>query len=144
MRVLVYMFFLVIVLEIVNALVGKEECDKPGKHPMTMNGFKDATIDEDIIKKYWEKYPDANIGCATGTISGIVVLDLDIKHGRTPKEFQIPPTVSVRTGGGGYHFIFKHPGSYIKSTNGQLFGPGVDIKGDGGYIIFSPIITCKR
>ena len=122
---------------------GNEQCNNQGKHPRTKNGFKDATVDESIIKQWWETYPDANIGCATGAISGIVVLDLDIKHERSSKEFNekrlpIPITVSACSGGGGEHFFFKHPVWYVPSTNGKLFGLGVDIKGDGGYVILAP------
>jgi hypothetical protein len=115
-----------------------ELCKKPGKHPRTMNGFKDATTNEAIIKEWWKKWPDANIGCATGEISGIVVLDLDTKHDRTSNEFILPITVCAISGGLGEHFFFEYPGHYVKSTNGELFGPGVDIKGDGGYVILAP------
>jgi hypothetical protein len=116
----------------------ESNCSKPGKHPRTRNGFKDASTDKAIIEKWWKMWPEANIGCATGIASGIVVLDLDKKHGRSSKEFDIPVTVCVRTGGGGEHFMFKHPGGHIKSTNGQLFGEGVDVKADGGYVILAP------
>ena len=117
---------------------GNNNCQNQGKHPRTKNGFIDATTNETIITEWWSKWPEANIGCATGAISGIIVLDLDKKHGRTSKEFSIPVTVSTRTGGGGEHFFFKYPGYYVKSTNGQILGLGVDIKGDGGYVILSP------
>lgn len=117
---------------------GIEKCSNQGKHPRTLNGFKDATIDENKIVRYWGENPDANIGCATGEISGIVVLDIDIKHNRSSKEFKIPPTAVVKTGGGGEHLFFKYPGKNIKSTNGQVFGIGVDIKADGGYVILAP------
>lgn len=117
---------------------GVEKCSNQGKHPRTINGFKDATTDEYKIIRYWEENPDANIGCATGEISGIVVLDIDVKHNRSLKEFKIPPTPVVKTGGGGDHVFFKYPGSHIKSTNGQVFGNGVDVKADGGYVILAP------
>ena len=41
-------------------------CKNPGKHPMTLHGVKDATIDENTIKKWWSDNPNANIGIATG------------------------------------------------------------------------------
>ena len=117
---------------------GADNCDKPGKHPRTPRGFKDATTNESAIHSYWTQYPDANIGCATGEVSGIVVLDIDVKHGRSGSEFKIPPTPTVKTGGGGNHYFFKYPGHAVKSTNSQVFGPGVDIKADGGYVIMAP------
>ena len=52
------------------------------KSPMTPHGFKDATTDPVKIKRWWQKSPNALIGLPTGDISGIAVLDLDIKKGK--------------------------------------------------------------
>ena len=46
----------------------RRSCPKPGKHPRTANGFKDATTDETQIRKWWGMWPDANIGIATGKV----------------------------------------------------------------------------
>ncbi len=119
---------------------GKNNCGDAGKHPRTLHGFKDATTNEVVIREWWTRWPDANIGVATGPISGILVLDLDAKHNRTSKNlgFPIPPTVSARTGGGGEHFFFKYPNYEVESTNGRIMGLGVDIKAKNGYAILSP------
>jgi hypothetical protein len=42
---------------------------------------KDATFDPKQIKAWWEKWPQANIGVATGAKSGIVVIDVDPRNG---------------------------------------------------------------
>src|SRR5579862_2245265 len=42
------------------------ECDSPGKHPLTQHGFKDATLREDFIRTWFTKWPQANIGIACG------------------------------------------------------------------------------
>lgn len=39
------------------------------KVPLTRNGCKDATTDAAQIKAWWQKYPNANIGLATGAVS---------------------------------------------------------------------------
>ena len=39
---------------------GNLACDKPGKHPRTQHGLKDATKNEGKIRQWWEKWPDAN------------------------------------------------------------------------------------
>src|SRR6516165_4849410 len=53
----------------------------PGqKRPLTMHGSKDATSNPDQIRAWWTQNPDANIGVATGSVSGIVVLDVDCKN----------------------------------------------------------------
>ena len=47
------------------------------KKPLTTNGFKDASKDRKQIQEWWTRWPDANIGIATGEISGLIVIDLD-------------------------------------------------------------------
>ncbi|HWO07793.1 MAG TPA: bifunctional DNA primase/polymerase [Candidatus Paceibacterota bacterium] len=96
------------------------------------------------IQTWCTNHPNANIGIVTGAISGIVVLDFDKKHKRSSKEFaekglHIPPTTYARTAHGGEHFFFKHPGVKIDNHGeGHLFGVGVDVRGDGGYVVASP------
>ena len=96
------------------------------KRPMVKNGFHDATTDPDTINKWWERWPDANIGIVTGKPSGgVFVIDLDVKeeegvdgreairewereHGKLPEE-----TMLSITGGGGYHIFFRSDGREI-------------------------------
>ena len=56
---------------------------------------------------------------------------LESEHGT------LPDTPVSLTGGGGQHVLFRHPGRPIKSVNGKL-GRGLDLKGDGGYIVLPP------
>ncbi len=60
--------------------------------------------------------------------------ELQLKFGK------LPATRKVQTGGGGTHFYFKHPGGHIPNSSGQI-GPGVDIRGDGGYVLAPPSVT---
>ena len=80
-------------------------CARPGKHPITRHGVKDATVKRGQIKKWWKASPDANIGIATGSKSGILVLDIDPRNGgdknlkRLKKELgPLPQTVTALTG----------------------------------------------
>jgi len=50
-----------------------------GKRPLTDHGVKDATTDEATIRGWWARWPDANIGIATG--HGLVVIDVDRRRG---------------------------------------------------------------
>ena len=101
-----------------------QSCDHPGKHPRTPNGVKDATTDRTIIKAWWNRWPDANIGIATGRPSGIFVLDVDGNVGKASlKELQaehgrLPKTVTVRTGKG-RHRYFRCDGARVGNSVGQ-------------------------
>ena len=85
-------------------------CERPGKHPRTLHGFKDATTDKNQIRKWWDKWPDANVGIAPGREAEILVFDIDPRNGgsETLKKLQaelgaLPDTVTADTGGGGQH-----------------------------------------
>ncbi|MBC2663832.1 bifunctional DNA primase/polymerase [Novosphingobium flavum] len=85
------------------------------------------------IEAWFKAAPNANIGIVTGAISGLVVLDLDSADAITEAErLGLPDTIMVRTGKG-RHIYFRHPG--YKTTNRAGFLPGMDIRGDGGYIV---------
>ncbi len=64
---------------------GDRNCKNQGKHPIAdcaPSGFKSATTDEKTIKRWWRKYPKAGIGIATGKVSNLLVVDIDLKNGR--------------------------------------------------------------
>jgi bifunctional DNA primase/polymerase-like protein/uncharacterized protein DUF5906/CHC2-type zinc finger protein len=123
----------------------KESCRTPGKHPRTINGVNDATKEESTIREWWTQWPDANIGLATGKVSGRVVLDIDVKKGKQGdvslqnlvKQHQaLPETLQAQTPTGGYHFVFKAPAVPMGSPNGVR--PGIDILTDGRYFVAAP------
>ncbi|MBX7147708.1 bifunctional DNA primase/polymerase [bacterium] len=123
---------------------GNKECKSVGKHPRTTHGFNDATTEPDQIEKWWNACPDANIGICTGAKSGLVVIDIDPRHGGDTnllelerKHGKLPETVESLTGGGGRHILFQYPVRKIKTNAGEL-GKGIDIRADGGYIVAPP------
>jgi putative DNA primase/helicase len=119
--------------------VAGRSCDHPGKHPRTPNGVKDATTDRKTIKDWWKRWPDANIGVATGRTSGIFVIDVDGDVGKESlKELQaehgrLQKTVTVQTGKG-RHRYFRCEGARVGNSAGRL-GKGIDVRGDGGYVV---------
>ena len=125
----------------------KAGCPTPGKHPRILEWQRRATTNADQISEWWGMFPDSNIGVATGQESGIVVLDVDSKsHGiETLKHLQseygeIADRVLVRTGSGGFHLYFKHPGGHWPNTQGSAtrpspIGQGIDFRGDGGLVV---------
>lgn len=123
---------------------GRTDCDRTAKHPRTPNGLKDATKDEATIRKWWAEWPDANIGIATGAVSGLVVLDVDGEEGRaTVKGLELPISPLAETGRG-RHVYFAHPGKPVQNQQkGGWFSrkyPGLDIRGDGGYVVAPPSV----
>lgn len=126
----------------------RPDCGNQGKHPLVGHGFLDATRDAAQIQAWWDKWPAANIGIATGRASGLVVLDVDPRNGGEDsleglrlQHGPLPPTVQSRTGGGGDHYLFAYPplpvGDRIQSGK---FLAGLDLKADGGYIVAPPSV----
>ena len=118
---------------------------------MTSNGFKDATTDPNTITQWWRQHPDANIGIATGKVSGLAVLDVDInveegKHGDKTlaaleaKHEPLPKTVKAKTGGGGVHHYFARPSADKVKSAANAFDQWLDCKADGGYVIAPPSV----
>lgn len=107
--------------------------------------YQQRLATEDEIRAWYTRWPDANVGAVTGSISGIVVLDVDPRHGgnESLKNWQrqygpMPNTVEAQTGGGGRHIYFTHPGGVIHNRAG--IAAGIDLRGDGGCIVLPPSI----
>lgn len=85
------------------------------------------------------------IGVVTGVLSSLL-LDVDTIKGGDDSLFEIeqehgklPETVMALTGSGGYHYLFAHPGGKTRIKNSvDNLGVGLDIRGDGGYIVVAP------
>jgi hypothetical protein len=119
-------------------------CRSIGKHPRTRQGLKDATTNEQQVRAWWRRWPQANVGLAMGKISNLVALDVDPRSGGDASLAELfdehgafPATLEALTGGGGFHFLFSHPGVKFKNSSSVL-GEGLDIKTDGGYIVAAP------
>ncbi len=118
------------------------------KEPITKNGVKDATTNFNIIKKWWSKHPNANIGIACGEPSGgLLVIDLDLKengingldtlHNWERDNGELPETVRSITGKGGAHIFYR---INYKEKNRVNLLEGIDVRSDGGYIVAPPSI----
>ena len=121
---------------------GNPGCSSIGKHPRIPTGVNGASKDPVLVSKWWDRWPDANIGLSCGAISGIVVIDIDGPEGEDSlRELEaslgpLPETVESLTGKG-RHMFFKHPGGRIKPSVGVL-GLSIDIRGDNSYIVAPP------
>jgi hypothetical protein len=96
--------------------------------------------DEELVQ--WFRDSDRNLGIVTGAISGLVVVDEDWDKGGkdTAEKMGVSSPVQVLTGrdGGGRHNYFKHPGGTVQ--NRVSLGPGLDVRGDGGYVVAPPSV----
>ena len=123
-------------------------CEPGAKRPLTRNGHWDATTDPRAIRRWWGRWPTANVGVPTGRKSGVVVLDVDPDAGGSESLAKLeraggsaPTTARARTGGGGIHLFFRHPsGTEIRNSAG-LLGAGLDVRGEGGYVVVPPSRT---
>jgi hypothetical protein len=123
-------------------------CEPGAKRPLTRNGHWDATTDPHAIGRWWRRWPSANVGVPTGKKSGLVVLDVDVdddgpeslarlEHAGAP----VPKTARARTGGGGIHLYFRYPRERDIRNSAGLLGPGLDVRGEGGYVVVPPSRT---
>ena len=120
------------------------------KKPLTPHGCKDAKKTPGAIKAWWKKWPEASVGVATGSISGLIVIDEDIDDDKGVDGFHsvrmweqdtgetLPETVRAITGRGGAHLYYKYDGKDITNRAGIL--DGVDVRGEGGYVVAPPSV----
>lgn len=120
---------------------GDPSCENPAKHPLTQHGLHDATCNEAAIRRWWGRWPDANIAIRAEDIG--VVVDVDPRNGGEESLDRIyadhggmPDTVEVLTGGGGRHFYLRAPHAVAKGKLPTL--PGIDIQATGSYVIAPP------
>lgn len=122
---------------------------RPDKIPFPSFSWRDeSTNDPERIRDLWAAHPGANVAVDCGK-SGLIVLDIDAKNGvdgyasldalHKQVDFSTD-TVSEKTPSGGLHMFYKMNGTIIKNSAGKL-GPGLDIRGDGGYIVCAPSVT---
>jgi hypothetical protein len=100
---------------------------------------------EDEVHDWFRRTPDANVGIVTGAVSGLLVLDVDPRHGgeQSLGELErehgpLPATLEAMTGGGGRHLYFAHPGGTVRNRVG--IAPGIDLRGDGGCVVAPPSV----
>ncbi len=125
------------------------------KRPLTQHGFKDASLDIEVIRNWHEKFPEANWAIPTGPVqeggAGLVVLDLDCHPGKPNgieafeqlREEHSDPieTVTVRTGGGGRQIYFEYPDGHAVKSATDVLAPGIDVRARGGYVLVPPSQT---
>jgi len=121
----------------------------PGqKIPASSHGVKDATTNPRQIEAWWSRWPDANIAVACGLNSGIYVIDVDVNIEKgvngieSLREFPaLPETITQNTPRGGFHAFYRTDNPPRNRNN---FRPGIDIRGDGYYVVLPPSICSDQ
>jgi hypothetical protein len=114
-------------------------CDRPAKHPLLRHGVKEATTDADRLSRWWRRWPQANLGLATGICFD--ALDIDGPAGLAALH-QLQQAADLRlrgplvaTGGGGWHHWFAPTGLGNRPPHGL---DHVDWRGKGGCVLAPP------
>jgi hypothetical protein len=120
-------------------------------------GLYKATTDENKIREWWTLWPNAMIGLRTGSIPGFWATDPDAPEEEDDPDGvlnwielqeihgEIPPTRIHKTPGGGFHYLFKwRDDKPITLKEGELAGLGINVRGEGGYIVAPGSVTAKN
>lgn len=113
-----------------------------GKEPLIpWMEFQTRIATEEEVRSWFTKTPDANIGIVTGTISGVVVVDLDGPEGLASSHRLKLWSPIISLTGNGQQLFYRHPGQGGKVCNSvKKAAPGVDVRGDAGYVCAVPSI----
>lgn len=117
-----------------------------GKRPIIQwKIFQTKIASEGEIRGWWESTPTYGVGIVTGRVSGLVVVDIDPRNGGLEswldweERYGRFPTLSVKSGGGGFHYYYRHPdGDPVGKREGFL--KGVDISAEGAQVVAPPSV----
>jgi Bifunctional DNA primase/polymerase, N-terminal len=114
-------------------------CERAAKHPLLRHGVREATTDANRIGRWWHRWPQANLGLATGICFD--ALDIDgpaglaaLRQLQEAAGLRLPGPL-VATGGGGWHHWFTPTGLGNRPPRGLAH---IDWRGRGGCVLAPP------
>ncbi len=123
------------------------------KRPLVDRFTARSSVDETTIRKWWGKWPEANIGIS---LQGLLVIDVDGETGaeslaKLRERRELPPTATVITGSGGKHLFFKLPAGVrciprtLDAGTLKHFTDldKIDLKGSGGLVVGAGSVNSK-
>lgn len=116
---------------------------KVNKKPLVnWSEYQDRLPDDTEIIEWWTRWPYAQVGLVTGTISRLFAIDLDIGYSvEQVQRLSLPKNTPIsRTPSGGWHIFMQYPTNTTIRTCADLLGHGshIDVRGSGGFIVVSP------
>jgi hypothetical protein len=112
--------------------------------------WQQTAADREQLRIWWRRWPRANVAIITGRVSGLVVVDVDPAYGgwdtlaKVEADHQLlDRSAAVETPSGGRHYWLRHPGGRLSNSAKPIrdrYGPGVDIRGDGGLVLAPPSV----
>lgn len=119
-----------------------ENCHSPGKHPRVSDWKSRATTDTAQIVEWWEKWPNSNVGLATGGPLQVIDIDSELGEINLAEHWAPPDTLEVRTSKGRHLYFVTPEDFHAGNTQGgqgdRNLGKGIDTRGDGGYVVTAP------
>jgi hypothetical protein len=119
--------------------------EKAKRPAIPWKDYQSKCVSEKTLHDWFRRSPNYNVAIVTGALSGLVVLDVDPRHGGTGslrrlerEHGPLPETIESITGGGGRHVYYSHPGGIVH--NRSNIEPGIDLRGDGGCIVAPPSV----
>jgi hypothetical protein len=117
---------------------GEPTCPRVGAHPLPSHGAADATTDPIRLTWWWRRFPEANVGLATGI--GFDALVVRGSVGDTARWSVIAQALRsggplARTGGDTWHFLFAPAGLASQRPWGLV---RVEWRGCGGWVVAPP------
>ena len=112
------------------------------KRPIVARWPEVASRDQPEILRMFAPASATMIGVPTGSASGLIVIDVDVKNGAQGDAWlqenadALPPTRTHRTRSGGLHLVFRQPDGVEIRNSASRVAPGVDVRGSGGYVIW--------
>jgi len=90
------------------------------------------------VEGWWLRYANPNVGIITGSISNLVVFDLDSQLAKDRMRLEGMPITPVSATSKGNHVFMNYPSVLVGNKTDQKIG--MDIRGEGGYVVAPPSV----
>jgi putative DNA primase/helicase len=117
---------------------GNRQCTLPGRHARIEPWEKAVSRYPQELIKWWSRWPDANIGLAMGSASGLVALEVTGTRGHIALELLMEEldwsaeTLTIDARDGDRYVLLKYPSDV--SIRGGRIAPGIELLSDGSLI----------